>query len=287
MEPITRLYPLFPSLDFDSAFVNAAWPIALCSSYPAELKERLLAALISLQFGLKSVDYTRKNYVHEFEDEEASREDVKIASFLKESHSFLYLLVEELTHHEDGTVGRILAEFALLRQEFSFLQLLAIANRGALFEGLVVARMQIEQLAWICAVDREPDPEKARRIQAQSSLSKLKRIEPRVGKLYGYLSDHAHWSYGAHVRALLSKDERLGVLFASVYHKIELYMVMLSICEVQMKVIFNIRASEIGALAQAEQYEQRRKTIAREIEAFHKMLKSRLVNVKQEVSQDI
>lgn len=235
--------------DYDETFPNIAWAVGFHRSYPAVLKKRLCAALVTTQLGNASVDRTIRQYFSDADFESPPRAEEQYLVFLHRAHASIYDIVMRLTHHDDGTVGRILVEWSLLRQEFSAQCLLLLVNRGALFEGYSLLRMQLEQLAWTCAIDREGDAEKIKRTAAQSSITKLKTISPDAGPLYGLLSGYAHWSYDAHVRALhVAEGGGLGVLFSSVTHKIELMIAALVFSGVLAKTVATIRAAEIGAL---------------------------------------
>jgi hypothetical protein len=77
--------------------------------------------------------------------------------------------------------------------------------------------MMLEQLAWAHRAILESDDEKVSKIIAQDGIGPLKPLMPGVGRLYGWLSDHAHWSYEVHVKNIVYRKELLGHLFASAY----------------------------------------------------------------------
>ncbi len=64
-------------------------------------------------------------------------------------------------------------------------------RQGMHFEYAVLARMILEQIAWVHAVHRIPD-EGIFAVKPQSAISSLKRTFPAVGRLYGILSEQAH-----------------------------------------------------------------------------------------------
>ena len=244
-DEIARKFPLSMSVELDFCLAQSPWPIAMREDYPDLLKQRVIAASAATLLGLKSVDYTMKHYADELALEENDRLDLKYANFLEEAHECLYELVHHCSNHDDETLGRVLFEWVMMRQDFSFRQLLCMANRGALVEGVSIARVQVEQLAWGAAVDRQVNSSTVKKIKAQSSIAKLKDVAPDIGKLYGFLSEFTHWGFNAQREALGHEDGKLAVVLASVSHKVLLYRIALIIFETAAGLFLHQRAAEI------------------------------------------
>lgn len=246
-------FPLHRLEDYDAYYPHHAWAVGIKSTFPSILKKRLIASVMATQMGSASVDYIVKRYFTGAEDAEPiARKDLEAINFIERSHSWLHGLVERLTYHDDDNVGRIMAELTMMRQEYTASCILFVVNRGAVFEGYSLLRMQMEQFAWLVAADRKANPEEVKAIRAQSSLRELDKILPGAARQYGVLSAHAHWSYDAHIRAVTSKDGRLGVLFGSVEHKAELLAHSIRFVALFALIIGKLREQEIAALAASE-----------------------------------
>jgi hypothetical protein len=244
--PIHAEFPLYSMEDYDAFYPHHLWKVGIKSTFPSLLKKRLIASVIATQMGTASVDYVIKRYLDGEEEDQPLSMGAEANTFIEKSHDWLHGVAERLTHHADDNVGRIMAELTMMRQQYTTSCFLYMANRGAVFEGYSLLRMQLEQFAWILAVDRVGDPERVRRVKAQSSLRVLDGVLPGVASLYGQFSAHAHWSYDAHVRAITSKEGKLGVLFASVNHKAELLYHGVFFVGLFSKLILKAREAEIS-----------------------------------------
>lgn len=239
-------FPLYSMDDYDTFYPHHVWKVGIKSTFPSLLKKRLIASVIATQMGGASVDYMVKRYLGGDDEDPSFGLGREANDFIVRSHKWLNAVVERLTHHSDDNVGRIMAELTMSRQEFTTSCFLYMANRGAVFEGYSLLRMQFEQFAWILAVDRIGDPERVRKTKAQSSLRALDGVVPGSARLYGQLSAHAHWNYDAHVRAITADNEQLGVLFASVSHKAELLCHGVFFVGLFAKLIQKARQTEIA-----------------------------------------
>jgi hypothetical protein len=248
IDPLTEHFSLYNLEDYDMHYPRHAWAVGIKSDFPPLLRKRLVGAVVSTQMGGASVDYVIKKYMGEVEEEIEPTKGYLANRFIVDTHRALHSLVEELTEHADDNVGRIMSELTMMRQEYTTRCFLFLANRGAIFEGYSLLRMQMEQFAWIIAADRQEDPEKVKKLKAQSCIRRLDEIAPGTARLYGQLSAHAHWSYDAHVRAITSDEGRLGVLFASVKHKVELLAYGVYFTGLFAKILVALRHDEIAKL---------------------------------------
>jgi hypothetical protein len=210
-------FPIFSYEDYDFEFKKRGYPIGLKSTYPEELIQRVSAARLSYLMHLSSVDYTRKQYLKDkkYEMNDGSRLDLRVSAALKKRTELLSELLARLSERPEKSHGEIVGEWTLLRVPFATKILLSCANRGALFESVSIARMLLEQVAWAIKINTLDDIEKIQSTSATKAVLHLKTICPSAGRLYGWLSSHAHWMYEGHVKAMDFDDGRMVALFAT------------------------------------------------------------------------
>jgi hypothetical protein len=217
--PLFDQLPLFQMRDFD-ILLNQSWPVGIESDYPSELRTRLSAASISYQMGNKSIDRVVERYFKDLTYEQSStdRLDKRIARFLKKELSQLDRTLGELAP-EKAALGQMVSKWTFMRLPFSFDFAITCAQRGALFECLAIVRMILEQMAWSLDIRLLDDFNEITSRRASQSIRAIKSIHPAAGLFYGWLSDHAHWAYGAHIKAFESTDETIGMRLASSLYK--------------------------------------------------------------------
>ena len=88
-------------------------------------------------------------------------------------------------------LGQFAAGAALTRLHTSFTVLALLKRYGYGFESATVARLILEQLAWVYAV-RNHEDRSLLDVIPQSSIAPLKELLPWAGKLYGRLSEYSH-----------------------------------------------------------------------------------------------
>lgn len=205
---------------------------------PPEFRRRVLAATISYQLQLKSIDYTLKRYVapDTYEEDDTSMGD-KVSDYLKSS---VYILEEELKKlHNTGDIefGIFGAEVTLYKIQNALDTARILANRGLLLEVLPILRLALEMIAWAHVAIRIKDEQKVVSLKAQSCISNLKREYQTAGQIYGYLSKFAHWGQVVHGHFLSFEEDRIGVLKASVRYRAIALALCLVILDVLMCVI--------------------------------------------------
>jgi hypothetical protein len=233
----TKNFPLFPAQHFDFAFSNAPWPIGMHSTAPASLKKKVAAASISRFLRVKSIDRVLKEYFSEiaYKETDPDRIDFRILRIINQSFSTHREAIIYITGIGVKSMGQTIGEWTLMRAPFSIDSVLYCANCGALYECMSLARMMLEQLAWAHRAILESDDEKVSKIIAQDGIGPLKPLLPGVGRLYGWLSDHAHWNYEAHVKSIVYKKKLLGHLFASAYFRATSLLISLIITDIFLK----------------------------------------------------
>ncbi|MGX5736608.1 hypothetical protein [Bosea thiooxidans] len=235
---VKQNFPLCLQRDFELLLNQGAFEIGIDDDFPSELKKRLTAASLSYQMGNRSVDYLKKHYLSdiEYEDEHPDRFDRPLMNFIKREAKKLSELLVEATHRDNSPMGEIVAEWTVMRFHYSMSLALTCANRGALYECVALCRMIVEQLAWAVRIYKMQDADQIRSAQAQSSISSLKELYGSAGKVYGWMSDHAHWAYDAHIKSFDFDGVRLGHMYASAAYKMKSLMLSLVVLDMAQAV---------------------------------------------------
>lgn len=207
-EKLAELFPLFSNHEFE-ANLNQTWPIGIDLDHPEELLNRLSAASLSVFLGNKSTDYVQKKYKIEYEFDPGG--DVRRDRLIRgESLGSVESIVSGLRSHresldEESSIGDYLSDITIGRIPFSLGRAFAEADKGALYEAIVIARMIVEQLCWSLKIRGVNDAEKIKATSATKSITPISKKYPTIGRLNGWLSKHAHWGYDAHIKAAFDK----------------------------------------------------------------------------------
>jgi hypothetical protein len=188
-------FPITGEYEFDWVVGGPpSHPIAIREDYPPELVHSLSAAALAYAMGNRSVDYTARRYLPAVQ---SFRHRQSLGS--KITRSILNILaglerdILKLSDRSVGTLGEMISELNLARSLFTLRSAVAIANKGGLFEVLVLMRFLLEQLAWIWRCRNLDDEEEIMTLGARQSIKYLKQVYPTSGSVYGWLSDFAHW----------------------------------------------------------------------------------------------
>ena len=240
---LRREFPLFLFEEFDSTFPNLGWIIGMKSDYPEELFRRVGAAGVSVFLGSKSVDYICKRYTNAAEYEcGENRLDKEVSNWLVGSHKLFLDGLSAITNRDEQNFGKVLFEWTLLRFPFAAKHMVSCANRGSIFEVTALARMTVEQFAWAWCIDDATDPDAIDKTSATKAIGVLSKEEKYLGKLYGWLSEYAHWSPKAHVRAMIEHKGKLGIQFASSLYKAQGYILIAVLTVLACRVLVKKRA---------------------------------------------
>lgn len=255
----TREFQIESAVELDFVIgQTVGWPIGMESRSPPEFKRRVLAAMISHQLRLKSIDYTLKNYV---DADEYERNDETLGATV--SHYLrgaVQCLKEELCNlHTQGelTFGVLGAELTLYRVPHALDTARLLSNRGLLLEVLPLLRLCIEMIAWANVVFYLKDEEKIIGLKAQSCISKLKDVYSTAGQIYGFLSQFAHWGHAIHREFIDISEAGVGVLNASVrYRAISLAscLVVVDLCVEVAKALYQKRSLALISRVQGGSY---------------------------------
>lgn len=250
-EILNKSFPLFQAGEYDFFFARSPWKIGLHSTYPNSLKKKIAAAMISESLALKSVDNVARNYLKDIEypAPDKNRLDIRVRGFISGKMKIFDSQIELLTKRTDKKRNQPIAEWTLSRFPFSMELLAHCGQRGALFEGLAIARMMLEQIAWAYVVSLSDDENAIHKTSATASISKLKGISRFSGNLYGWLSEHAHWTYDGHKKSFITKGDEgeFGHLLASPYFKAIVFCVMLLLIQSLFDCLWTILPTDMRA----------------------------------------
>lgn len=223
-------FPLFTQDEFETN-LNHGWPIGINLNCPVDLRDRLSAASASVILGNQSMDAILKKYggKNKFDPGGENRRDRKIRfESLASIKSLVQGLVEFRTKvSEEGTIGEFLSDNAIGRLPYSLSRAFAEADKGALFEALVIARMILEQVCWALKVRPLNDRDSIMAVSATKAISPISKHYPKIGRLNGWLSTHAHWGYDAHIKAAF--DSPGMVMMASSKFKACAYLALMKL----------------------------------------------------------
>jgi hypothetical protein len=162
---------------------------------PDDSRKNILAAALARQFGLRSVDYTRKTYVEPHYNLRPERPEwlTKVIDITEESKRLVYTAADRAyrIRNKPDHVGLFAAGAALLRLPITFRTATLTIRNGFHFESALLLRLIVEQLAWIVSV-RELTNADLFEVDPHKCVSSLKEILPSMGRLYGELSRAAH-----------------------------------------------------------------------------------------------
>jgi hypothetical protein len=235
--------------DLDFVLSQIGWPVGMSRTSPPEFRRRVLAAAISYQLQLRSIDYALKRYVkpNEYEAEQNSLGDI-VSDFL--SHSTATLADELWKFHskENFTFGQFGAEITLFRCPEVVNLARMLANRGVFLEVLPILRLCLEMISWSAVANFISDEAKVKRLRAGACITKIKEIYGSVGKVYGYLSKFSHWEQEIHTYFLNIEAEQVAVIQASCQHRAMSLTLCLVILDIFVEVIRYLYSTSAGTL---------------------------------------
>jgi hypothetical protein len=170
--------------------------IAVCSGCDPELRRYVTAAAKAYYLGLRSVDRILKSYGQYWSFENTLDDEEKLCrDILDQVKKEVSKTVEWICNirNKPERIGLFSAEVALLRLEASFVVASFLIKKGYNFEAMGVCRLILEQIAWAYEV-HELEDETVFRFPSSKSIARLRKLLPKAGQLYGFLSDRAHIS---------------------------------------------------------------------------------------------
>jgi len=235
---LQELFPLLLQEDFESYLNNAHYIIGINDDYPAELLNMVSAAVITFALGNKSIDHVKKHHLKNISSRENRFEDTRIdreirlncINLIKKLREFSLEYPDKI--QRDPRIGEWIADFTFTRVPYSIVRAFSEGDRGALYESVVISRMILEQVAWSHSIRELDDFNKIQRISVTRSIGKLNGKFPGVGKLYGWMSSHAHWSFEAHFKAITIKEDKNATMLASCTFKYESYLLLIVLTKI-------------------------------------------------------
>ena len=248
-------FPLFTQHQYETTIGGMGFEVGVLRSFPLELQKRLTAAILSYAGGLNSIDYTLKTYVNRpdypnYELENERRVDLKImAQCVGEIKALVEAVKQSIIERGDPelSIGIAIGNYTLLRIPFSLECAFAEANKGALYEAVVIARMILEQIAWIGAISAADDAKKVKRVSVTAAITDMKKHAPMAGKLYGWMSGHAHWTFKAHVKAFEFSGPIAKTRLADSAFKATAYAMLILLTAVVIQTLKTIRSADLHA----------------------------------------
>lgn len=174
---------------------GGGFTVASSFELPEKARRDLQAVALAHQFGLSSVDYTRRTYVDPYSRlsppqhprQAVAIEITKAAKDLVRESAAQAVGIRNKPDHP----GIFAAGAALFRLPITFRVATLAVRQGFHFECAVLCRMILEQLAWALTVRPHSD-EKIFSFEPHRCIGSLKQIFPKAGSLYGQLSEAAH-----------------------------------------------------------------------------------------------
>lgn len=200
--------------EYDSCLGNANHPfsIGIRNEIPDNYKIDLLTAFTAALGNYSSLDYVREKYYNYFKDTISKKteyddqllialEIINVANqLLKLSNSKVYGKAAK-----PESIGLIAASLALTRSLSTFEIASALARDGYTYEFMAIAKLILEQVSWAIEV-YEKDTQEVFSGSTTKSISVYSKINPVVGKLYGYLNKYAHISPAESRRYVIAKS---------------------------------------------------------------------------------
>lgn len=148
-----------------------------------------------------------------------------------------------------GDLGLVFTTLTLMRSKRTLRACRILLKLGHGAESFVIARLLLEQVAWIYASHQSKTPEELESITASRAVKRLSRLMPIVGRLYGYLSDVAHIN-PRHTRQYLRvSDGPMQVITAGAARdKLRCAKILLHLVDVQTIVAEHVYADHLPTL---------------------------------------
>lgn len=191
--------------------------IAVPYAAPDALKRKVFAAMKAHVGGYQSIDYVLKKFSASWTFPKRTDEKIVLHEFLRdvkrEARRVSKLIATGPVRPEHA--GLMAAEAALIRLESTFFATALLLKQRLAFETMALCRLILEQLSWAYTVHTFEDIDGVIELKPTKCVSNLKRALPYVGKVYGYLTKHAHMDPKTHSRYLGFEDDMAVVRYPS------------------------------------------------------------------------
>lgn len=175
----------------DSRFA-VAFPVDM----PEEFKRRVFAAGKSYVAGLSSVDYTLRRYGQGWQfpptETESDRVVLKLCRLVRSTAGYVIDYLGRIPEKPD--IASIFAcTAAIYRLRSTFRGAVLCIRNGLHFEAVTLARLILEQIAWMSSIHRMTgDADAFTRVNPQACIGSLKALIPESGRIYGELREASH-----------------------------------------------------------------------------------------------
>ena len=235
----TKQFQIQSAVDLDFVIgQQLEYPVGMLSGSPAEFRRRVLAAKLSYELRLRSIDYTLKRYVDPdvYEIEDISLGDT-ISNYLRDAFDKLGDELRKLHTQGDLPFGVFGAELTLFRLPHALDTVRMLSNRGLLLEVLPLLRTCLEMIAWAHTAFYISDEDAVVELKAQNCISSLKETYKSAGRFYGFLSQFTHWGHAIHGEFLNIDQGNVSILKASVRYRAMSLALCLVLLDVFVEVI--------------------------------------------------
>jgi hypothetical protein len=196
--------------DFEVVGSYGSGAILFSSAYRNvnRLGENLEAVSVAASLGLSSLDYARRRYVSSDEPPQETTQSSYVAAY-RAARTHMDACANAIVTNKDVELGfgTYAASIALERLRLSFGAAHLLYNLGLHYEGDVVSRQILEQIAWAVAASKVADEHSLNKISSSGSIPHLKKLEPGAGRLNGYLAGSAHLR-ATHQQQVFEADEQ-------------------------------------------------------------------------------
>ncbi len=229
---------------------NVGLAVGMNRSATPEFRRRVLAALISYQMGLSSIDYAKKKYVRttEYQNEKLTLGDT-ISHFISTACASMARQMPDLHAKEDEfPIGRFASEITTFKIPRMIDNARLLADRGCYLEALPILRLCLEMTAWANAIYPIEEFDEIVVLKAQNCIASLRSIYPHAGRIYGYMSQFTHWGQIVHAEFLEKTREKVAVVYSSSKHRamgLALCLVSIDILLDVLNHIYGIDASDL------------------------------------------
>ncbi len=257
-------FPLSMRKDFEVPVNRSAYQVGVDKHYPARLRQMISAAVLTYSLQNKSVDNIYRKYFKDKPYSEDPGGDARLDRLYRRSCREQISCIDEVLKWypkllaREPFVGEVIGDLTLIRVFYSFERAFSEADKGALFEAVAIARMILEQVSWFFAVHSLDDGEVIKKTKTTKSIATTTAQFPQVGRLYGWMSDHAHWSYNAHVKVIVEEDDDespMSALLASSEFKAIAYAMLIALTFLVAEIVASILGSYPG-LSSAEEFKK-------------------------------
>lgn len=192
------------------------------SSKGPTARNKIVAASLSEEVGINSVDYVLKRYLKkgpaqsEQEPTKHERErQIYLSSYYKSKDYLLRMFNKlETNSRPEPQLGQFGAALVIERLPITLFSAHLLYDLGHRFEGHAISRYALEQIAWAFSIRDMNDVDSIKKVNSTKSISELKKLSPDVGRMYGMLSDKVHANYDDHWDFIRIWNERNLILYS-------------------------------------------------------------------------